>query len=246
MADGAVVCLKKRVDAPKLQMRSGLARLRCRPCRATPFGNVMSLTVAPSLHRFVPRRALETTAFGYEVIARNHCLDDCIATVRWIDCWCPDAAQFILVEASDDLRSDTCQGLIRAIGESHLRPKIRLVCNVPSLADEELLAILHRHDIGFLLVDDDHNELGPLAEKGILGVRVDAKTALSSGTTENRSDARQLVSRAHDLGLRSIASQIPTSEDVRNLLAIGFDYVSQSDGGFTPTKPSFAWQGRVV
>jgi hypothetical protein len=206
----------------------------------------MSLTVAPSLHRFVPRRALETTAFGYEVIARNHCVDDCIATVQWIDCWCPDAAQFILVEASEDLRSDTCQGLIDAIGESHLRPKIRLVCSVRSLADAELLAILHRHEIGFLLLSDAHSELGPLAEKGILGVRVDAKTAFAPRTTPNRLDARQLVSRAHDLGLRSIASQIPTSEDVRNLLAIGFDYVSQSDVGFIPTRPSFAWHGKVV
>jgi hypothetical protein len=206
----------------------------------------MSLTVTPSLHRFVPRRALETTAFGYEVIARNQCLGDCIATVQWIDCWCPDAAQFILVEASADLRSDTCQGLVDAIGESQFRSKIRLVCNLQTLADAELLAILHRHEIGFLLLDGAQGELGPLAEKGILGVRVDAKTAFAPRTTQTRLDARRIVSRAHDLGLRSIASQIPTSEDVRELLAVGFDYVSQSNVGFIPTKTSFAWQGKVV
>jgi EAL domain-containing protein (putative c-di-GMP-specific phosphodiesterase class I) len=206
----------------------------------------MSPPVAPSLHRFVPRRALETTAFGYEVIARNQCLDDCIATVQWIDCWCPDAAQFILVEASDDLRSETCGDLIRAIGESHLRPKIRLVCSAHSLIDAKLLAILRRRDIGFLLLDDGHSELEPLAQKGILGVRVDARTILRLGTGDDRFDARQLVSRAHDLGLRSIASQLPTSEDVRSLLAMGFDYVSPRDGGFIPAEPSFAWQGRVV
>ncbi len=60
----------------------------------------------------------------------------------------------------------------------------------------------------------------PLAQKGILGVRVDARTILRLGTGDDRFDARQLVSRAHDLGLRSIASQLPTSEDVRSLLAI--------------------------
>jgi hypothetical protein len=213
---------------------------------ASPPGIVMSSTGSPSLHRFVPRRALETTAFGYEVIAKHKRIDQCISTVQWIDCWCPDAAQFILVDAPDDLGSDTCQGLIHAIDESHLRPKIRLVCNAGSLADAELLAILHRHEIGFLLVNGGPSELSALAEKGILGVRVDAKATPRAGTTGNRFDARQLVRVAHDLGLRSIASQIRSQEDVRNLLAIGFDYVSHSDGGFIPTEPSFAWQGRVV
>jgi len=203
----------------------------------------MSLTAEPSLHRFTPRRALETTAFGYEVIASNRCLDDCIATVQWIDCWCPDAAQFILVEASSDLGAKNCQDLVRSIDDSHLRHKIRLVCRAESLADEQLLAILHRHEIGFLLVSSNVSELKPLAAKGILGVRADTKNA---NTAVARFHPRQLVRTAHDLGLRLIASQIQTAEDVGNLLAIGFDYVSQSDGGFVPTEPSFAWQGRVV
>ena len=173
-------------------------------------------------------------------------VDDCIATVQWIDCWCPDAAQFILVEASADLRFDTCDGLVRAIGESHLRPKIRLLCKVPSLDDAKLMAILHRHEIGFLCSADEQCEFGPLAERGILGVRADAATVLRSGQRGSQSGALQLVRQAHDHGLRSIASQIPSTENARDLLALGFDYVSRSDEGFIPTEPSFAWQGRVV
>ena len=173
--EGPVVCLKKRFAPPKLQVRFGWAALSRRPPMASPPGIVMSSTGSPSLHRFVPRRALETTAFGYEVIAKHKRIDQCISTVQWIDCWCPDAAQFILVDAPDDLGSDTCQGLIHAIDESHLRPKIRLVCNAGSLADAELVAILHRHEIGFLLVNGGPSELSALAEKGILGVRVDAE-----------------------------------------------------------------------
>ena len=93
-------------------------------------------------------------------------------------------------------------------------------------------------------MSNDVGELKPLAAKGILGVRADTKNA--NAAVAHRFHPRQLVRTAHDLGLRSIASQIQTSEDVGNLLAIGFDYVSQSDGGFVPTEPSFAWQGRVV
>ena len=81
-----------------------------------------------------PRRALETTAFGYEVIASSRCMDDCVATVHWIDCWCPDAAQFILVEVSSDLCAKNCQDLVRSIDDSHLRHKIRLVCRAESLS----------------------------------------------------------------------------------------------------------------
>ncbi len=207
----------------------------------------MSLTVAPSLHRFVPRRALETTAFGYEVIARSRHVDDCIATVQWADCWCPDAAQFILVRASDDLNVETCQRLIHVIDDSHLRPKIRLVCRSHSLVDQELVSILHRKEIGFLLETGDRNEMKSLAETGILGVLVDAKTALASaGATAHPWITRQLLSAAHDLGLRSIASQASATEDVGDLLALGFDYVSSSDGGFVPAEPSFAWQRKLV
>ena len=241
-----VVSLKNCVHVPKLVACRRPERICHRQWLDTSFGSVMSLTVAPSLHRFVPRRALETTSFGYEVVASVQCVDDCVATVQWIDCWCPDAAQFILVEASTDLRADTCDALVRAIGESHLRPKIRLVCKFPSLDDTELLAILHRYEIGFLFSADEQREFGPLAERGILGVCADAATALRSGKKGSQCGARQLVRKAHDLGLRSIASQIPTLEDVRNLLALGFDYVSQSTEGFIPTEPSFAWQGRVV
>jgi len=171
---------------------------------------------------------------------------DCIETLHWVDCWCPDAAQFILVEASSDLRSNTCHDLVRAINNSHFRPKVRLVCRATSLADGELLAIFHRQDIGFLLAIDGQSELRPLAEKGILAVRVDGDSALSPDTAPNALDTRRLLREAHDLGLRSIASQIPTAEGVRDLLALGFDYVSQNDGGFIPSEPSFAWQRKVV
>jgi len=207
----------------------------------------MSLTAARALHRFVPRRALETTAFGYEVIAQCQGVDDCVATVQWADCWCPDAAQFILVQACDDLRAETCQSLICAIGDSHLRPKIRLVCKAQSLADEDLLSILRRNEIGFLLMTDDRSRMESVAGTGILGVCVDAMTALGCANETTRpGDARQLVRTAHDLGLRSIASQSSTSKDVENLLALGFDYVSRFDGGFVPAEPSFAWQRKVV
>jgi len=209
---------------------------------ATFIANVNSLTVAPSLHRLVPRRALETTAFGYEVIAANHCVDDCIETVRWVDCWCPDAAQFVLIDACDDLRAGNCQQLIQAFRESHLYSKMRLVCGASILGDDELLAILHHHDIGFLLASYEQDDLEALAHKGILGVRIDAETLLAS----SNADARGVVDTVHDMGLRSIASQVPTSSEVRNLLAIGFDYVSQSEGGFMPADPSFSWRGRVA
>jgi hypothetical protein len=205
----------------------------------------MSLTAAPSLHRFIPRRALETTAFGYEVIAANHCVDECVRTVHWIDCWCPDAAQFILVEASDDLGANTCHTLIRAICESHLRAKIRLVCRAANLADEQLVASLHRQGIGFLLVRSDQSSLKSWTDKGILGIRVDAGSAGTPDPRQHGFDARQLVKKAHDLGLRSIASQVSSSEGVRTLLSLGFDYVSQRDSGFVAPDPSFAWQGRV-
>ena len=207
----------------------------------------MSLTVGPSLHRFVPRRAHETTAFGYEVIARSQGVDDCIAVVQWADCWCPDAAQFILVQASDDLGAATCESLIHAIDDSHLRPKIRLVCRSQSLADDDLIAILHRKEIGFLLETESREEIESLAETGILGVRVNAHAALrSANETSPIWSARQLLRVAHDLGLRSIASQSTASEEVGDLLALGFDYVSCADGGFVPAEPGFAWQRKLA
>jgi len=223
-----------------------MARICGSPRHATSLANVNSLTVAPSLHRLVPRRALETTAFGYEVIARNHCVDDCIETVRWVDCWCPDAAQFVLIDACDDLRGGNCHHLIQAFRESHLHPKMRLVCGASMLGDEELVAILHHHDIGFLLASYEQDDLEGLAHKGILGVRIEAETLLASSDVATCMEARRVVDTVHDMGLRSIASQVPTSSEVRNLLALGFDYVSQSDGGFMPADPSFSWRGRVV
>ena len=206
----------------------------------------MPLTVSPSLHRFVPRRALETTAYGYEVVARSECLSDCISTVQWIDCWCPDAAQFILVEASEDLATTTCGPLIEAISDTHLHRKIRLVCSAESLRDLPLVDELHRHDIGFLLRADITCDLERLAQRGILGVWVGGEAIDSRGPIARGVDLEGLVSKVQELGLRAIASQVPSPDLVRSLMEAGYDYVSQRDQGFIPSQPSFAWQRRVV
>jgi len=196
----------------------------------------MPLTATPVLHRLAARRALETTAFGYEVVAESRRLADCVRTLQWIDCWCPDTAQFILVEVSSDLTASTCAGVLWAITESHLQHKIRLICSAGMLNDSELLKVLHDHEIGFVLASTDESELAWSAGKGALGVHMKAST---------RPDPRRvgrLLNSAHYLGMRSIASQTTSPEAARNLLSWGFDYVSQRDGGFTPPEPSFAWQ----
>ena len=205
----------------------------------------MSSTTSPSLHRFVPRRALETTAYGYEVISRPGTVEDCVQTVHWIDCWCPDAAQFVLLEASNDLSTATCSTLLDAIDDSHLAQKIRLVCNASSFADDALLDMLHKRNLGLLLEHDDEVDLERFTEKGILGVRLGAVTLEGPGQRAKTSRTRRVVRAAHDLGLRSVASQISSSVDVQDFLAIGFDYVSQSDLGFVPVKSEFEWQQRL-
>lgn len=204
----------------------------------------MSSTTSPSLHRFVPRHALETTAYGYEVISRPGTVEDCVQTVHWIDCWCPDAAQFVLLEASNDLSTATCSTLLGAIDESHLGPKIRLVCKASSFADDALLDMLRERNLGLLLEHDGEVDLERFTEKGILGVRLGAVTLGGSGQKAQTPQTRRVLRAAHDLGLRSVASQISSSSDVRDLLAIGFDYVSQSDLGFVPVKSGFEWQLR--
>lgn len=190
---------------------------------------------------------METTAFGYEVVAPNRSLGECVATVQWADCWCSDAAQFVLVQASDDLTALTGRDLIHAFGDSHLRFKLQLVCKARILEDDQLLTILRSNGIGILLQTDDRGEIESMATKGILGVRVDDTTAGASARIRSCSpDGEKLVRTAHDFGLRSIASQVPNSEVAGDLLALGFDYVSLRDGGFVPAEPSFAWQRKVV
>ena len=204
----------------------------------------MSSTTSPSLHRFVPRRALETTAYGYEVISRPGTVEECVQTVHWIDCWCPDAAQFVLLEASNDLSTATCSTLLDAIDDSHLGRKIRLVCKASSFADDALLDMLRERNLGLLLEHDDEVDLERFTEKGILGVRLGGVTLAAPGQRAKTSQTRRVVRASHDLGLRSVASQISSSADVQDLLAIGFDYVSQSDLGFAPVKSGFEWQLR--
>jgi hypothetical protein len=204
----------------------------------------MSSTTSPSLHRFVPRRALETTAYGYEVVSQPVTVEECVQTVHWIDCWCPDAVQFVLMEASNDLSPSTCSALLEAIDRSHLAQKIRLVCKASSLADDALLDILRERNLGLLLDHDDDVDLQRLTEKGILGIRLGAEALAGSGQGAKTSRARTVVRAAHDLGLRSVASQISSPEHVRSLLAIGFDYVSQRSLGFVPMKSGSEWHLR--
>ena len=215
-----------------------------RSCAALEF--VMSLTAAPVLHRLIPRRTQETTAFGYEVVARNESVDDCVGTVQWIDCWCPDAAQFILVSASPDLNAASARSVVRAIGESHLRPKIFLVCRPNALEDPKLLEILRRQAIGCLLATGDPGELATHAAKGILGVHVSADDLAHPDALKGSHRAREVIEVAHDSGMRSIVSQTTSPESVGELLGLGFDYASQRDGGFTPPEPSFAWRSRLA
>ena len=204
----------------------------------------MSSTTSPSLHRFVPRRALETTAYGYEVISPHGTVVECVETVHWIDCWCPDAAQFVLLEASNDLSTATCSTLLDAIDDSHLGQKIRLVCKAFTFDDDALLGMLHERNLGLLLDHDDQVDLERFTEKGIVGVRLGAVTLGEPGHGAGSCRTRSVLRAAHDLGLRSVASQISSTVDVRDLLEIGFDYVSQSHLGFAPVKSGFEWQQR--
>ena len=203
---------------------------------------VMSLSAAPVLHRLIARRMLQTTAFGYEVVARSESVDDLARTVQWIDCWCPDVAQFILVGASQDLNAASSRRVVRAISESHLRPKIHLVCTANTLEDSELLEILRKQAIGFLLATGDPSELAAEAAKGIVGVHVSADDLTHSDAPQGSRPARQVVKVARGSGLRSIVSQTASPEAARKLLSLGFDYASQRDGGFTPPEPRLAWR----
>lgn len=170
--------------------------------------------------------------------------------MHWIDCWCPDAARFVLVEGSTDLSTANCHRLLDAIDDSHLCQRIRLVCKASTFADDALLDMLRGRNLGLLLEHDGEVDLERFTEQGILGVRLGAVTLRGS---EQRSQtirrARRVVRAAHDLGLRSIASQIPSSVDVRDFLAIGIDYVSQRNLGFVPAigaGPNSSYVPRLV
>ena len=186
----------------------------------------MSSAASPSLHRLQPRRALETTAYGYEVIARTATTDDCVRHVRWIDCWCPDAAQFVLLDASPDLSTGSCHALFEAIGAAHLGRRIRLVCSAATLADDGLVEQLVDRDIGVLLaVGDDALAVDAcgLIDRGVLGLRLGSHAVGEATDAQARMRARSLVQQAHAFGLRVVASQLPGTADERDLFAVGID-----------------------
>jgi hypothetical protein len=206
--------------------------------RSFPCKNVMSATQCPSLHRFTPRCALETTSYGYEVLAPAGNVSDCVKTVRWIDCWCPDAAQFILIEASSDFSLQSCSGLLAVIDDSHLAPKLRLVCNAPALFDQGLIDAFNCRGIGLLAADPNVADLERLADRGIVGVRLNGSPLTASNTPAvGRVPFRmgELLKAARNLGLRSIASQVSGGAELSRLFAGGFDYVSVSGHGIAPS-----------
>ena len=204
----------------------------------------MTPTKLCSLHRFVPRSASEMTDFGYEVLANGDA--DCVTTLNWAECWCPDAARFVLIDAPADLTAETAGDLISAISDSHLGRKIRLVCDAKTLADDELISLLRRYDIGYLLGVETAGDVQTVALKGAIGVRLGAERfvgAVDNGV--NHAEARATVAIAHGLGLRVLASQI-NAANRSNAWALGFDYVSVRDEGFVPVEPDFPWLRKPV
>jgi hypothetical protein len=197
---------------------------------------VNAATPLPSLHRFVPRNAFETTSYGYEVIARVADLEDCLSTVHWIDCWCPDAAQFILLETPKDLSLHNSAAFFDAIERSHFAPKLRLICPSSVFEDVGLVEEFSKRQLGMLADEEALAHLEERTAAGVLGIRCNAIEHMSD--SRRRLVARDLIRDAHASGLRVIASQSDPALDVREVLAIGFDYVSLADGGMRPVDTS--------
>lgn len=210
---------------------------------------VTSSTLAPSLHRFAARSDFETIAYGYEVIASPANLSECVQVVAWIDCWCPDAAQFILFEAFPGISLRSCSPLLAAIDESHLGPKLRLVLPKSTVCEPELSQALNSRGVGLLAADPDVADLVRLTQSGIVGIRVGASHFADAHDSVNARAAfqiRDLNNVAHRLGLRAVASQIPGATELRHLFSAGFDYVSVLGGGVIPRLDRAFLHGRVA
>lgn len=208
-----------------------------------------SSTLSPSLHRFAARSDFETTAYGYEVIASPANLSECVQVVAWIDCWCPDAAQFILFDAFPGISLRNCLPLLAAIDESHLGPKLRLVLPKSIVCEPELLQALNCRGVGLLAADPDVADLVRLTQSGIIGIRVGTShfaCTHDSVTARVASQIRDRNNDAHRLGLRAVASQVPGATDLRHLFSAGFDYVSVLGQGVAPRLDRAFLHGRVA
>lgn len=208
-----------------------------------------SSTLSPSLHRFAARSDFETTAYGYEVIASPANVSECVQVAAWIDCWCPDAAQFILFEAFPGISLRNCSPLLAAIDESHLGPKLRLVLPKSVVCEPELFQALNGRGVGLLAADPDVADLVQLTQSGIVGIRVGASHFADANASVKARVAfqlRDLNNDAHRLGLRAVASQIPEATDLRHLFVAGFDYVSVLGQGVTPRLDRALLHGRVA
>ena len=165
-------------------------------------------------------------------------MGECIENVRWIDCWCPDAAQFILLDASADLSASNSAGLRETIGASHLGERIRLVCGANTLADDGLVEALDHHGVGVLLHVDPATmvDVQWLAGSGILGLRLAGGAISAEGRSEAALSMRRLVRDAHEMGMRVVVSQLPDAVSEIGLFAAGIDYVSRPGAGFGPAE----------
>ncbi len=208
-----------------------------------------SSTLSPSLHRFAARSDFETTAYGYEVIASPANVSECVQVAAWIDCWCPDAAQFILFEAFPGISLRNCSPLLAAIDESHLGPKLRLVLPKSVICEPGLFEALDSRGVGLLAADPDAADLAQLTQRGIVGIRVSGSHFTDPRDSVNAQVAfamRDVNTDARRLGLRTVASQIPGVADLRHLFSAGFDYVSVLSHGVTPRLDRALLHGRVA
>lgn len=188
---------------------------------------------SPTLHRFVSRPSIGRSSYGYEIAKGHATVIDALATIAWIDCWCPDAAQFVLMDAPAGLCVGNSARLVDAIVRSDFSSKLRLVCGAAVLADRPLVSRLAERGIGLLLDSVVDADLQQIARLGIVGIRL-GHARLSA------TQLRRVAASAFELGLRSVASQVSTDAVACVLTGHGVDYVSTSSSGIKPV-PTDSW-----
>ena len=199
----------------------------------------MSATASVSLHRLRASRELRAFEFGYEVITPGISLESSLATIEWIDNWCPDAAQFVILDTPRGMSFSACRTLLDATEQSQFSDRLRFACRSAFLSEHLLVRLLVDNGIRLLLDAPMVVSLERATERGIVGVRIGAGVVARSQSDQTHADKlRNVLASAHELGLRSVASQLPSAANDNDLFEWGIDYVSHATEGIRPVDPA--------
>ncbi len=194
----------------------------------------MSATIWPTLHRFVPSASSELSGYGYELLTAPTTIDEALYAIDWIDCWCPDAARFVLVDAPAEMDAQNCGRLLSAIDESPFQARLHFVCDHDTLAELSSPRQATSHAFSLVIDANPETDIESACQRGALAIRLNG-TAIAELIAHRRgSHWLSVLSRAREMGLRCIASQVPVHVDERELFALGFDYASRVGHGLGP------------